>query len=729
MAGSGSSRAADPLHTFCDGLGSRTVIAEKGGIVLELLRVTPDFALVPRFDATLRERVSRLANFRHPSFARVRRVDRLDGAGGLGIVSEHATGLRLSHVIELAERHELALDINAALCLLRQLVPAVARLHHDARDVAHGALAPERIVVTPTARVVVTDHVLGSALEQLRLSRERLWRDLHVAVPPGAGHPRLDQRADVMQLGVVALTLVLGRALLSGDLRALPELVGGATERTLGGAPVPLSLPLRRWLLRALQADPRGSYASAAEAEGELEEVVTGEGGYVAAPVALEAFIARCRELALQPDEAPAPPPSLEEPHGEESTAPARSASDPWPAGHAAGDEEAAGRDHPTPRQIPEPGEGLETVVESSQAEPPSEAGAEPATEASTAGDVAAYPGDDAPEHERRAPRWVRIALVASAVVVLVEAGVIWWLADRAGVLASTRATMNVESRPAGLKVLVDGELRGETPLALTLRPGARVVELRGEQESRVLPMRIEGGRAYTHYVEMPSSVVTGAIEIRGYAGARVLVDGQLRGVAPLKIVDLAPGSHEVVVDTRGGQVRQAVEVRAGLTTPFDTGARARAASGAGAPVAAAHASHGKGLVRVSAPYEMQVFTAGRPLGVTGGDAFELPTGRHRLEIVSTTLGFRTARDVDVAGGREAHVAIELPRGTLTLESTPPAEVWVSGTRLGETPIYDAPVAIGPHTVTFRHPELGEQHHPIVVTANAPARVKATFQR
>ena len=53
-------------------------------------------------------------------------------------------------------------------------MPAVALLHENARDVAHGLIAPERLIVTPHARLVIVEHVLGAAIEQLQFGRERL---------------------------------------------------------------------------------------------------------------------------------------------------------------------------------------------------------------------------------------------------------------------------------------------------------------------------------------------------------------------------------------------------------------------------------------------------------------------------------------------------------------------------------------------------------------------------
>src|SRR5687767_6618786 len=289
---------------FCDGLGERVVAADGAtGELLQILKIRPALTAVPSFEFALRERTARLANFRHAYYARVRRIDRVQSpAAGLAVVSDHVEGTRLSEMLRVAHERHLQLDINAAICLIRQLVPAVALLHENARDVAHGLIAPERLIVTPHARLVIVEHVVAAAIEQLQFSRERLWQEFRVAMPPSAGLSRFDHRADVTGVGLVALALLLGRPLQADEYpHKLPALLNDACERTSRGEEQPLSAPLRDWLARSLQLDTRRAFASAPEALSALEEIVADDSMYVAAPVALETFLSHYIAALLEP--------------------------------------------------------------------------------------------------------------------------------------------------------------------------------------------------------------------------------------------------------------------------------------------------------------------------------------------------------------------------------------------------------------------------------------------
>jgi hypothetical protein len=159
------------------------------------------------------------------------------------------------------------------------------------------------------------------------------------------------------------------------------------------------------------------------------------------------------------------------------------------------------------------------------------------------------------------------------------------------------------------------------------------------------------------------------------------------------------------------------VSIQGGVTTPFGVRGAATVAEGT------------SGWVTIKTPYEMQVLEGGRVLGSTAAGRIELPQGPHRLEIVSDTLSFRTTMNVDVLPGQTVTLPVRLPKGTVSINATPWAEVWVDGQKVGETPIGNLQLTIGPHEVTFKHPEFGERHHAISVTAAAPARLSVDMSQ
>ena len=72
---------------------------------------------------------------------------------------------------------------------------------------------------------------------------------------------------------------------------------------------------------------------------------------------------------------------------------------------------------------------------------------------------------------------------------------------------------------------------------------------------------------------------------------------------------------------------------------------------------------------------------------------------------------------------------LELPRGVVNLNASPWAEVFLDGQRVGETPIGNLAVPIGPHEIVFRHPQFGERRHAVSVTAGVPVRVSVEMKQ
>ena len=100
-----------------------------------------------------------------------------------------------------------------------------------------------------------------------------------------------------------------------------------------------------------------------------------------------------------------------------------------------------------------------------------------------------------------------------------------------------------------------------------------------------------------------------------------------------------------------------------------------------------------------------------------------MSAGRHEVELVNDTLGFRATKVVQVQPGKVAPLEVELPQGSINLNASPWAEVWIDGRRVGETPIGNLAIPIGPHEILFRHPQYGERKQAVSVTMNAPVRL------
>lgn len=289
-----------------DSLGYRVLgFDKKTGDRLEMLRLRPQFSGQPAFEQALRDRLQRLAELRGPGFARVRQIDRLTGqASGVAVVSNHMDGVRLADLLQTADTHGVRVDIDAALCLLRQLVAAVANLHAAGPDISHGCLGPERLLVTPDARLIVTEYVLGPALESMQWTRERFWQEVRVALPAGADPATFDQRADILQIGLVALALISGRSIYAEKQYPLPlaDRVGQAKETPVSGTPQPLSAALAAWLTATLQVDPATAFSSMQDTQAALDALI-GD-GYLAAPASVAAFVERCQQAAPPPEAA-----------------------------------------------------------------------------------------------------------------------------------------------------------------------------------------------------------------------------------------------------------------------------------------------------------------------------------------------------------------------------------------------------------------------------------------
>jgi hypothetical protein len=287
-------------------------------------------------------------------------------------------------------------------------------------------------------------------------------------------------------------------------------------------------------------------------------------------------------------------------------------------------------------------------------------------------------------------------------------------------VAAEASGTLIVNTNPAGVAVVIDGQHRGTSPMTLALSPGAHTLQLVSENGAvRKLPVTIAADAQVSQFIEMPvTSPTVGQLQVRTEpTGARVTVDGQHVGTAPFTVENLTPGAHTVVLESDLGSVQQSVTIEGGATASLVVPMQAPR----GVPVS--------GWFAVAAPVDVQIFEGGRLLGSSRSDQIMVSAGRHDLEFVNETLGYRATRAVQVSPGKVSSVRLEMPTGQLSINAQPWAEVWVDGEPAGETPIGSMSVPIGSHAVIFRHPELGEQRATAIVTAKGPARLSVDMRK
>jgi hypothetical protein len=131
----------------------------------------------------------------------------------------------------------------------------------------------------------------------------------------------------------------------------------------------------------------------------------------------------------------------------------------------------------------------------------------------------------------------------------------------------------------------------------------------------------------------------------------------------------------------------------------------------------------------VNSPVVLELYEQGRLLGTSGIDRLMLPAGKHEIELASAAIGYRETRTVQVSGGRVSAINVIMPKGMMSLNAVPWASVFVDGESIGDTPIGNHAITIGPHEVVFRNPQLGEQRRVITVTLQSPVRLSVDMAK
>jgi hypothetical protein len=278
-----------------------------------------------------------------------------------------------------------------------------------------------------------------------------------------------------------------------------------------------------------------------------------------------------------------------------------------------------------------------------------------------------------------------------------------FWVAFALVTLVATAEAVYI-LRPGWFPAIGPATVVAETPAALAPKlPAAPIPESAAEKN-----------------VGTAGAALGGRLSIRSEpSGAAVSIDGRAYGKTPLILSAVTPGERRIVLKLDGREVRQTVQVEPGGTASVI------------APMSSATTSPSgpSGWIAIASRVELDIFEGDVLVGSSRSPQVMMAAGVHKLRLVSEALGYQGTQQIRVEPGKVSRISLTLPESTINLNALPWAEVWIDGKSVGETPIGNLPLDIGPHEIIFRNPELGEKTVSTVVKANAPTRVTVDLRK
>ena len=778
MSGPADTRAVSiSTAGYEDGLGRRSVRFDREvGGMLECLHLRPELWA---FEANLRDAAAAIASLDDERFVRVRAIER--GPHGLVVVSEVVPGQRFLDIIDTRQRDDAgAFGIDASLGFLMQVLPALSTLH--TLSIAHGAVAPGRILVTGAGQIVLLDGIYATALERLNLSRASMWTHLGLLTSPFAGAPRFDRQADLGQAALCGLVLAVGRSVTgAGDASALRPLLNELREvaEIRGGAM--FADRVQEFFHSLLPAAGRratlSADLSAAQAE-QLAEMIGEEGCHAAFSqlARIDSTIARSTPAPLDaPEEFEAYVESDDIEETEAAHAPETSSAPSQPPyAPAVSPSAVVSAPAPAPPAVAPIAPPPITVVAPSLPPP---APAAVFTPAPVVEAPAVLPVTPAPPYVT--PPTVQAVLVPPSVATDAPAPIVTSVSPFPPVppppptpqlgqsvpfspapVVFAPPAQPVAVSPPPIPVLAPPPLTAPPPLPtigippavpapLKIRheppPGFTPARTEPEPADRALPFvgravpermpRFPWKLAAAAIIVLAVGIAAGHTYLQGNPDVAPVVDAP-KPVAAAGVAPTTETTGGLAIDTQPSGARLALDgVDVGVAplkldsvspgkhvvvVTTDTATIRRTIRVEPGRVVSLDVPVFSGWVSVFSPIPLDIAAEGKTLGNTDTGKILLPPGKHALTLSNSEFGFSDTRTVEIQPGEERPLNIE-PKGIVNVNAHPWAEVWIDGKKAGDTPIANLAVLMGTRIFTFKHPQYGERRLTVTVTSTAGA--------
>ncbi len=282
-------------------------------------------------------------------------------------------------------------------------------------------------------------------------------------------------------------------------------------------------------------------------------------------------------------------------------------------------------------------------------------------------------------------------------------------------VLVPVAGSISAGSTPVGASVYVDGVLKGVSPVVIpSVVPGSRVVKfvMVGFDDYSTTVNVVSGAAATVNAVLVPvaGSISAGSTPV----GASVYVDGVLKGVSPVVVPNVVPGSRVVKF------------VKAGYA---DYSTTVSVVSGATASVNAVLNPVAGSISAGSTPSGADVYIDGVLKGVTPVVVSNVAVGSRVVKFVKAGYDDYSV-SVNVVSGGTATVSAVLSAvpGSISASSTPSgADVYVDGVLKGVSPVVIPNVAVGSRLVKMVKVGFDDYSTTVNVVSGATASVNAVL--
>jgi hypothetical protein len=204
----------------------------------------------------------------------------------------------------------------------------------------------------------------------------------------------------------------------------------------------------------------------------------------------------------------------------------------------------------------------------------------------------------------------------------------------------ATTGRIEIETQPAGARVLLDGKPAGDSPVSLdTVAAGRHTITLVSSSGSIKRTIRVEAGR--TTKLDIP--IFSGWVGIFAPFVIEVSEGGKVIGTTEESRLMLAPGRHELTLVNRdlGYQGSRTVDVEPGEVRSITLDPR--------------------GAVNFNASPWAEVWIDGRKIGDTPIANFQLPLGIREVTFKNPQFGERHV-SVTVKGDSAAAVSIDFTK-------------------------------------------------------------------